>query len=84
MDLLERTHVVVNLLSGGDIEELAKIKGLDPSVVESWLHGFMEGGITALERMQNLESKRKACKVIPLFGADEYEYELNSEGNAQR
>ncbi len=84
MDLLERTHVVVDLLSGGDIEELAKIKGLDPSVIESWLQGFMEGGITALERMQALESKCKTGKVIPLFGADEYVHELNSEGNAQR
>ncbi len=84
MDLLERTHVVVDLLSGGDIEELAKIKGLDSTVIESWLQGFMEGGIEALERMRTIESEREICKVIPLFGTGEYVHELNSEGNAQR
>jgi hypothetical protein len=66
MDLLERTRVVVDLLTGSDIQELAKLRGLDPHEVEAWLRGFMEGGIAALERMRVVDS-RQETEVVPRF-----------------
>ncbi len=80
MNLLERTHIVVDLLTGSGIDELARTKGLDPRVIEAWLQGFMEGGIAALERTITLDANSEIDNVIPLFGIGEPEYEQNNEG----
>lgn len=84
MDLLERTQVVVDLLTGSDREDLARKRGLDPDEIEIWLKVFLEGGIAALQRAELLDGRGDERKIIPLFGEREESHAQTDEGHAER
>ena len=84
MDLLERTRIVIDLLTGSDGEDLARSRGLDPEEIETWLRAFLEGGITALDRMQFEDAGSGNGKVIPLFELVEPEGKGKDHGHAEQ
>ncbi len=67
MDLLDKTRIVIELLTGADAKDLTAARELDPGEGEGWLRAFLEAGIAALAAAEAVGGESAAlCPIIPL------------------